>query len=149
MQKSIADIESETTIIYLSSEDGYVSEEMNQLDKKFSFLAEFTRASKRLGDVIRSDFPKRYYILYGCIVRKTNKEPFDFVSFAKCVSQINKNNRKENYYYIAIQAIKDERDQLLMEKILTILKNYLTKVEVYVCWHGNLVDKMPISYRDF
>lgn len=122
---------------------------MEELDKKFSFLNEFRRARKQLGDVIKYEVKNKYYILYGCIVRKTQKDPFNFKSFTKCLSQISKNNRKDKYIYIGIQAIKDDNDDLLMEKILSILKNYLSKVDIYVCWQGDLISKMPISSRDF
>lgn len=148
VKKPVANIESETTIIYLSSEDGYESDEMEQLDKKYPFLSQFRRERKSLGTIIRSDFSTKYYILYGCIVKKTNECPFDFVSFTKCLTQINKHNKKDKYVYIGFQAIKDEKDDLLMEKIVTLLRNYLTNVEIYICWDGDLVSHMPVSFRD-
>ncbi|KAJ8964332.1 hypothetical protein NQ314_004975 [Rhamnusium bicolor] len=116
VNKSVADIEAETTIIYLSAEDGHISKEMEQLNKNFSFLKEFKLARKQLGIPIKCDIPKKYYILYGCIIRKTHEDHFDFVSFRKCVSQINKNNKKDGYVFVAIQAIKDDKDDLINEK---------------------------------
>ncbi|KAJ8924825.1 hypothetical protein NQ315_000979 [Exocentrus adspersus] len=148
VQKSVADIEAYTIILYLSTEDGHVTSEMEKLAEKFPFLGEFMEGKKHLGEVIKYEVRNKAYILYGCIVRKTMKDDFDFISFRKCITQINKNNKKDAYEYVAIQAIADESDDLFMEKIITLLRNCLVKVDVYVCWDGDLARKMPVSHRD-
>ncbi|KAJ8949319.1 hypothetical protein NQ318_006744 [Aromia moschata] len=148
VEKPIADIEEETSIIYLSSVDGHVSTEMEQLSKKFAFLSEFKKSPKNLGDVITYKMPKRFYVLKGCIVRKTKNDLFDFKSFRNCVQQISRDCKKEQYVYVAFQAIKDDQDDLINDKIITILKNYMRGVDVYICWDGDLVKEMPSSARE-
>lgn len=86
-----------------------------------------------IGDAIKYAHNSKYYILYGCIVRKTRNDCFDFESFEKCLLQINKNNKKDEFYYVAYQSITDKNDCYINDKIITLLRNVLRNVEVYVC----------------
>lgn len=132
METPIWDIESYTVIVYFSTEDGYLTNSVIELDKKFHFLNKFRQTRRNLGDAIRHDDKNRNYILYGCIVRKSKEDSFDFKSLKKCLLEVNKNNRQDQYDYIAFEALGDD-EGLLHEKILTLMRFYLRKVEIYVC----------------
>ncbi|KAG5889537.1 hypothetical protein JTB14_036628 [Gonioctena quinquepunctata] len=128
----LKDIDEYTIILYLSTEDGNVSEEMEELNQRFNFLSNFRQSPKKLGISIRTEW--KNYLLYGCIVRKTVKAPFDFESFAKCLSDINKNNNKDKFEYVALQVVYDETDDILNEKIITLLRDRLKRVDIYMCY---------------
>lgn len=103
-------------------------------------MPQFKQAEKKLGDVIRYYHRNKYYILYGCVVRKTSKSDFDFESFGKCLFQIKKDNKKDCFCYVAYQTITDENDSNINNKIITLLRNLLREVEVYVCQNNKTVD---------
>ncbi|KAF5294471.1 hypothetical protein FQR65_LT01597 [Abscondita terminalis] len=137
----LVDIEGGTAIIYFGTVNGHVSEDMESLDNKFRIIGEYKRANRKLGDVIQAYKSQQEYSLLGCITRNTEKDPFDFVSFQKCIAQIKKLN-KSYYAYVGIQAFLDD-DDLLLNKITTMLRYSLVKVDVYVCWGGNMLNFMP------
>lgn len=129
----VAKIDKGTIIIYFSTEKGEIEEDTIELANKFKFLDQLKKVPRRLGDAIRFDDRSKNYILYGCIVRKTLNSPFDFESFAKCLSLIKKENRKDFFAYIAYQSITDKNDFIINDKIVTLLRNLMRDVEVYVC----------------
>lgn len=132
----VTEIADGTIIIYFSTEKGEIEEDVNKLDAKFHFLEQFKKSIKKLGDVIKYESKTKFYILYGCIVRKTRNEPFDYEAFQKCLLQINRNNKKDLFYYVAYQLIPDNKSYI-NDKIITLLRNVLRDVEVYVCTTGN------------
>lgn len=141
----VSKIASGTIIIYFSTERGDIEEDVHELSEKFNFLEPFKRTlPKKIGDSIRYEDKRKYYILYGCIVRKTSKDLFDFNGFAKCLSQINKDNKKDCYDYVAYQNINDNNDPIINTKIVTLLRNLLREVEVYVC-KNNKSEELNIS----
>nr|CAI5849357.1 unnamed protein product [Callosobruchus analis] len=129
----ITKLENYSIIIYFSTEDGFIPDEMIALQKRCNFIPKFEQTKKALGEIIRFDDWVNKYILYGCIVRKNVKEPFQFKSFAKCLIEINKQNRKDCFGYVGIPAVRDETDYLLNFKIINIAKTYLRDVDVYHC----------------
>ncbi|RZC34553.1 uncharacterized protein BDFB_002649, partial [Asbolus verrucosus] len=129
-------IEEGTIIVYLSSEDGEISEEMNLLNEKFNFLNEFRYSRKSKGRVVYFNRNENY-LLCGCIVKRIETDPIDFESFQTCIYDIQKTNKKYSFYYIGFQAIRDE-DTIVNYKIMNILRNAMRDVEVYICWPGDL-----------
>lgn len=103
------------------------------MNKKFNFIDHFKKNTKKLGDTIRFEDRSKNYILYGCIVRKTQQSAFDFNAFARCLLQIKKDNKKDQFYYAAYQMLTDDKDRFINEKIITLLRNLLREVDVYVC----------------
>lgn len=132
-ENPVAKIDIGTIIIYFSTETGEIEEDTLELANKFKFLDQLKKATRRLGDAIRFEDRSKNYILYGCIVKKTRNSPFDFQSFAKCISQIKKDNKKDLFGYIAYQSITDKNDFIINDKIITLLRNLMRDVEVYVC----------------
>lgn len=126
---TLLDIEPGTIITYFLTEKAETTDNMEKLNAKFPFMVQNRNASNRLGDVVKYDKTKDY-VLYGCVVRRTLKDPFDFESFQKCLTQINKFNRQDLYEYV---GITEESDKLLHEQILTVMKTILRKVDIYVC----------------
>ncbi|KAJ3660383.1 hypothetical protein Zmor_004833 [Zophobas morio] len=138
---AIETIDTGTVILYFSSEDEHISDEMRKLDEKFHFLSDFRYAKKAKGNVILNT-RNQNYLICGCIVKKTERDPFDFIALQKCLSAIQKENRKSKFYYYAFQAMRDETDSCINYKIINILRNSLREVEVYVCWPGDLQNEM-------
>lgn len=143
----IVDIAQETIILYLCSEDGHVTKEMEQLDNKFRFLDHFKRQNKLLGQCVRFDRTKNY-ILYGCTVRKGKNDDFQFGAFEKCLREVQKKNNNDKYHYVGIQAV-DSRDWSLNLKIINLLRNLMRNVEIYVCWPGELGSQIPDKNRNY
>lgn len=129
----LVSIEPETIILYFTTEKGEQTKEMETLNEKFSFMSHHNSASRHLGQVIKYDKITNY-VLYGCVVRKTAEDLFDFESFGKCLTQINKENKKNMYEYVGITPIEDV---LLHEQILTLMKTMLKYVCIYVCRHNS------------
>lgn len=120
-------------IVYFGSEDGNVSNDMQELDKKFRILSDYrTSRSRTLGNVVlhksNEDFP-----VYGCIVRSNKDDRFDFAALKKCMQLINKINKKDGYSYVGVSEVVDERDWILMDKICNIMRYELRNVDIYVC----------------
>ncbi|CAH0547635.1 unnamed protein product [Brassicogethes aeneus] len=139
---SISAIETGTIILYWASEDGHVTDVIADLDKKFNIRTDYKSARCALGEVIRHDKSRQGYLIYGCVVRKCFKDELDFAALQSCVKNVQKANRKDYYEYVGVQAVKD-KDPLMNKKIVNILRNSLTKVDVYVCWPGDLKNDMP------
>ncbi|XP_064211328.1 uncharacterized protein LOC661444 isoform X2 [Tribolium castaneum] len=139
----IKDIEAGTVILYFSSEDESITDEMRSLDEKFTFLREFKFARKSLGNVIFNSKTSDY-LLCGCIVRKHKSDPFDFEAFRRCLQSIQKENKKYKYYYYAFQAFEDQ-DSTINQKIINLMRNSLRDVEVYVCWVGELQKEIQLN----
>ncbi|XP_044269461.1 uncharacterized protein LOC123014415 [Tribolium madens] len=139
----IKDIESGTVILYFSSEDEFITDEMRSLDEKFNFLNEFKFGRKSLGSVIFTT-KTTDYLLCGCIVRRRKNDSFDFQAFQKCLQAIQRENRKHKYYYYAFQAFED-KDSTLNQKIINLMRNSLRDIEVYVCWVGDLQKEIQLN----
>ncbi|XP_076272304.1 uncharacterized protein LOC143203879 isoform X1 [Rhynchophorus ferrugineus] len=128
-----------TAIMYLTTEKGDPDEIMKDLDAKFNFLskARVQYSSKRLGECIIVE--DKQYVFFGCIVRKSNKEPISFESLKKCIQAFNKKNKSygnDCFYYVGFQEIKDTesyQDTQINEKVITLLTNTLRDVDVYFC----------------
>lgn len=120
----------ESIIVYFTSADSHVSKEMLELDERFSFLEDFMKAPKKFGSVIESKVSD--CILCGCVVRKTVKDPFKFKSFALALDNLANIIAGTDYDAIALQHLKDDEDDLLHQKIITLVVNYLDDVEVFV-----------------
>ncbi|KAK4872807.1 hypothetical protein RN001_014836 [Aquatica leii] len=142
------EIEGGTAIIYFGTVNGHVSEDIQNLDNKFRIIGAYLSANRKLGDVIQVYKNDQQYSLLGCITRNTEKDPFDFSSFQKCIVQIKKLNQN-HYDSIGIQAFIDHQDRLLLCKIINMMRHSFIKVEVFVCWGGKLLDFMPPESRDY
>jgi hypothetical protein len=130
-----------SVIIYLASVDGFISEGMTSLSKKFEFIDEFRKKKKSLGDCIRYT-EDQDYVLYGCIVKSTHHSPVDFVALQKCTLSVNMNNKIDKLPRVRVQAVKDD-DESINYKIAAVLLNGLENVSIKMCWPGALKDKMP------
>ncbi|XP_056648653.1 protein kinase 4-like [Diorhabda sublineata] len=120
----------ESIIVYFTSADSYVTEEILELNKRFSFLEDFKRAPKNFGGVIKSKVSN--CVLCGCVVRKTIKDCFNYKSFSMALNTINKIILDTGCGTIALQHLKDDKDDLLHQKIITLIINYLENAEVFV-----------------
>ncbi|KAF2883990.1 hypothetical protein ILUMI_22188 [Ignelater luminosus] len=147
VEKPVVQIEPETAIVYFGSEDGYVSEEVDSLSTKFRTVKrDYTTSNRKLGDVIQT-WSDNNYALYGCIVKKQKDDLFDYISFQKCINRLRTLNSKENkFYYVAFQAFLDQSDDLVISKVINLLRYSLRDVEVYVCWPHHLAYLMPRDY---
>lgn len=148
VEKPAVQIEAETAIVYLGSEDGYVTEEIDSLSTKFRTVRrDYTTSNRKLGDVIQTWSNDNYYALYGCIVKKQRDDLFDYISFQKCINRLKTLNRKENmFYFVAFQAFVDKSDDLIITKIVNMLRYSLIGVDIYVCWPQQLAHLMPRDY---
>ncbi|KAK4872808.1 hypothetical protein RN001_014837 [Aquatica leii] len=144
----LVEIEPGTAIIYFGTVNGHVSEDLQSLDNKFRIIGDYMRANRKLGDVIQVYKNDQQYSLLGCITRNTEKDLFDFSSFQKCIVQVKKLN-KNHYGYIGIQAFHDDHDDLLLNKIINMMRYSFIKVEVYVCWGGKMLNFMPSERGDY
>ncbi|GJQ70845.1 hypothetical protein Trydic_g768 [Trypoxylus dichotomus] len=142
--KTLSEIESGTIMIYFGSEDGFETEEIKDLSKKFPYIRNTYRlATKTVGEYINTERHKDGYVFYGCIVRKKHTDPFSFVDFQKCLRGIQNRNRRDKYYYIAFQAFMEDGSDLIVSKIINLMRYAMTDVDVYVCWPENLSQYMP------
>lgn len=134
----LVDIETETALIFFGSEDGGVDESGTDLDHKYNFLLEFRKKPKVVGDVIR--FIKKKEVLYGLIVRKKQDDEFSYIHFEKCLYELRKHVKKDEFVFVGVQAFCTDDDPLTMEKIISVMKNVLTApgLELYVCWPKDL-----------
>lgn len=130
----MVDIDHGTALVFFGSEDGGVDECGKNLDHKFNFLPEYRKQHRTVGGVIQ--LVKKDEVLYGLIVRKKQDDTFSYNHFAKCLSELRKLVKKENFWYIGVEAFYAEDDPLITEKIITVMKNVLatSELELYVCW---------------
>lgn len=131
-------IESETALIFFGSEDGSVDNCGRNLDFKFNFLLDYKRQMKRIGDVIRLE--KKREVLYGLIVRQKQNDVFSYVNFEKCLYELRKLLKKDEFVYIGIEAFCVNDDKGTMEKVISVMKGVLLApgLELYVCWPKEL-----------
>lgn len=139
----LSKIESGSIVLYFGTENGDTNPVMESLDKKYYIIPNYKKSQKILGNVIRTE--KFNDIIYGCIVKKKNEDLFNFAYFEKCLKEIKKRNKKDQYMYVAIEAIRDE--DLLLEKITNIIRTILYDLELYICWPEELQYYMPDSFK--
>lgn len=119
--------------MYFGSEDGHISHDMEELDKKFKVVFHYqTYRNRKLGNIViqnnNADYP-----VYGCIVRKNKDDKFDFAALKKCMQEINKINKKDQYEYVGVSEVLDDDDCILMDKIINIMRYELRHVNIYIC----------------
>lgn len=119
-------ISDQTNILYFTSEDGFITPLMQELDGALGILKDFKFASKTLGTPIRSE--RRGFVLYACIVRKTNKDPFSFEHYEECLLKIRK--EKNNYDYVAFES---QDDEMFTNKLVNLTRSVLHSYEIHVC----------------
>lgn len=131
---NLVSVVKDTALVFFGSEDGDVDECGKDLDKKFNFLLDYRKQPKTVGGVIR--LVKKDDVLYGLIVRKRKDDAFSYIHFEKCLCDLRKQLKKDDLWYIGVEAICAEDVPLTVEKIITVMKNILTTtdVELYVCW---------------
>jgi hypothetical protein len=134
----LVNIESETALVFFGSEDGSVDDCGKNLDCKFNFLLDYRKQAKRIGDVIH--LLKRDEVLYGLIVTQRQTDPFSYVNFEKCLYELRKHLRKDNFVYIGIEAFCRDDDNETMEKVISVMKSVLpaSGLKLYVCWPKEL-----------
>jgi hypothetical protein len=134
----LVDIENQTALLYFGSEDGSVDKCGEDLDRKFNFLLEYRKQKKVVGDVVRLE--KRNEVLYGLIVRKKQSDAFSYINFEKCVYNLRKLVKKDQFFYIGVEAFCVSDDSGTMEKVISVMKSILTDptLELYVCWPKEL-----------
>ncbi|KAH1005474.1 hypothetical protein HUJ04_006454 [Dendroctonus ponderosae] len=142
----ITEIECNTIILYFTTCKGDEDEIMRNLSEKSKYLPEFRKCKpKALGDIVYFEDNSQEWGLCGCIVRETNSSELSFKSLYKCIQNINKKNdgfRENRFNYIATQWVNSSsyHDELINEKVITMLTTYLRNVSVYVC-RGSLENK--------
>jgi hypothetical protein len=134
----LVDIQCQTALVYFGSEDGSVDKCVKDLDYKFNFLQEYKRETKRVGDVVR--LVRKYEYLYGLIVRQTETDVFSYVNFEKCLYKLRKFLKKDDFFYIGIEAFCTDDDKDIMEKVISVMKGVLLdpNLKLYVCWRKEL-----------
>jgi hypothetical protein len=130
----LIDIESSTALLFFGSEDGSLDKCGEDLDRKFKFLPEYKRQLKKVGGVIR--LLKGGEVLYGLIVTKKQSDAFSYTNFQKCLLDLRKMVKKDEFTYIGVEAFCDRDDSDTMEKVITVMKNIVTDpyLELFVCW---------------
>ncbi|PNF40938.1 O-acetyl-ADP-ribose deacetylase 1 [Cryptotermes secundus] len=134
----LVDIESLTALLFFGSEDGSVDNCGKTLDCKFNFLPDYKRQMKRIRDIIRLE--KKNEVLYGLIVRQKQTDVFSYVNFEKCLYELRKLIKKDDFKYIGIEAFCVNDDEDTMEKVISVMKGVLLApgLELYVCWPKEL-----------
>lgn len=133
----ITKIDSGTLILYFATAKGDEDLIMKQMSKKFNFLSKFqAHRPKILGDIVYSE--DKNWGLCGCIVRNTSSEQISFKSLNKCIQNINKKNKsfgRDAFNYVALQWVDAQQysDEIVNDKIIMMLRNYLRNVDIYVC----------------
>lgn len=122
---TLTNIEPETIILYFGTEDGSISSTIRQLDKKFGVLQNYRHLNK-LGEPVRTT--KGLYEIYGCIVRKLEKDRFSFEQFELCLQKIRK--VKCNYFYIAFERAEST---LFNDDLITLIKFIFHDLDIYTC----------------
>ena len=122
------------TILYIGSRDGYVTEEMKKLNNRFSMIPIYVNSERKLGHVIRTEYRNINYVLYGCIVRNSQGDPFNFEFFEMCLRKVRGNYEKDKHYYVAIDAFRERTDEMIMAKIINLMRNTLHDMEIHICW---------------
>lgn len=143
----LINIESGTLIIYFGTMDGAITDEMKTLDEKFRILRDYKNNPRTLGKPVVTMTPDKNFVLYGCIVRNKERDPFNYERFQECLSAIQRENRKlghNAYSFVALTAVEDGED-LLLQKMLNLLRHSLNNVSIYVCWPKELQNQMPIQ----
>lgn len=126
----IKDIEEYSIIVYLGSEDARVTPQISKLDSHFKIMKEY-RNSARIGTTVLTKVQQDKYLIYGCIVKRKQYDPVDYVQFLKCIADINKMNLKLKppYFYVAMLK-ENDNDNLLMSKIVNLMRNCFHNVDI-------------------
>lgn len=135
---SLVTIERSTALLFFGCEDGSVDKCGEDLDHKFSFLPEYRRQRKAVGEVVR--LVKRNEVLYGLIVRKKLGDAFSYINFENCLYKLRKMVKNDGFFYVGVEAFCESNDSDTMGKVITVMKNVLTdpNIELYVCWPKEL-----------
>jgi hypothetical protein len=137
-QHRLVDIETQTALIFFGSEDGSVDNCGTDLDRKFNFMLDYKRQSKKIGNVIRLE--KKGEVLYGLIVRQKETDVFSYINFEKCLYELRKFLKKDDFLYVGIEAFCVDDDPGTVEKVISVMKGVLlaSGLELYVCWPKEL-----------
>jgi hypothetical protein len=137
-QYRLVDVETQTALLFFGSEDGSVDDCGRDLDRKFNFLPEYKIQTRRIGNVVR--LMKRNEVLYGLIVKRRQSDVFSYVNFEKCLYELRKLLRKDEFVYIGIEAFCVDDDNDTMEKVISVMKVVLLApgLQLYVCWPKEL-----------
>lgn len=142
--KPLSDIESFTLVVYFGSEDGYENEELKALCNKFPYIRNIYKLETKLvGKSVVTARHNEGYLFFGCIVKQRHTDPFNFTNFQKCLAGIQNRNRKEQYEFVAFQAFLEDGSDLIVSKIINLMRYALTGVDIYVCWPDKLRSLMP------
>lgn len=144
MPKPIIDLEAWSIIIYIGYEDGYVSDHIKELDKKFKILAEYQKRCKS-EKTIETVIKTKNYILYGFIIKKNKDDNICYKRFDECLVQVQKYNRKHLYEYVGFEYFEDENDPCVMDKLINLLRNTLSHVEIYICYPKQYELRCPME----
>lgn len=89
---------------------------------------------RTVGNVVR--FVKRDEVLYGLVVRQRQTDLFSYVNFEKCLYELRKHLKNDEFTYVGIEAFCVSDDDVTMEKVISVMKGVLTApgLELYVCW---------------
>jgi hypothetical protein len=144
LNKSLVDMDSGTARVFIVYETLYPDTIMQDLNTKFKFLNHFkTNSTLSKGEVYRyeSKYPKE--ILYGLIVRDRSGR-IDFQALETALKSLSKTLYNDKYKYLALEAIYDENDPTVMEKIITIMKwtlgrNCKNSVTVSICYPTSIL----------
>ncbi|CAG9865066.1 unnamed protein product [Phyllotreta striolata] len=129
--ESLTNLESiRAVILCFGSSDGRATDEMRELDKKYNFLHAFKSKRKDLGSVLM--YETGGHCICCCITMKYAGHKFDFVSFKRCIIEINRITESGGYTGLVMNYVSARRGFLLHNKIITMLTHFLENVNVYV-----------------
>lgn len=134
----LLDIDTNTALLFLGTEDGHMDSTARSLLEKFNFGEEYRRAEKTSGKVWVWKMSNDYYI-YGLIVSKTFKEnSVSFVTLEACCKELSKILRQDKFEYVGLECLKDwhNSDTTFTEKVVTMLRHSLPRsvYELWVCY---------------
>uniref|UniRef100_A0A1B6C5J9 Macro domain-containing protein n=1 Tax=Clastoptera arizonana TaxID=38151 RepID=A0A1B6C5J9_9HEMI len=136
--KKLVEIESETALVFLGTEDGHMNKTAEDLNKKFHFFNKYRNETKVVGDVLRLEHKE---IIFSLIVRKKADEPLNFQIFENCLKKLNKHLNTDKFEYVGFEAFDDPSDDMIMCKIISLFRSTLkNKIELWICWPPGVVN---------
>lgn len=124
--------------------DGEETEQFANISVKCpNLLAEYKRYRKGLGDVIRTEHGSNYTI-YGLVVKPNVNSSYDFLNMERALLTLRNFVGKDKYSYVAFEGFVEGTDDIIVDKIISLMQFILKHIEIWVCWPKHLESLCPI-----
>ncbi|XP_012252868.2 uncharacterized protein LOC105684241 isoform X2 [Athalia rosae] len=140
----LKDLKHKLEYLYIGCADDSITEEMETINEKSPFLMRLRKDKPKLGSIVMTEaYPKTMVI--GLICKQSPKDKVNFLYLKMALRALKKEKQKQGHCHFAIQAFEDKQVEILMLKLMTMLKWSYIDSEIWFCFPPNLEHLKPSS----